>query len=109
MGIVTVKGIANNAIQQANSKRANWRNMTNLKTELTMKKIALLWVCVLTVIGSLSTRADQEGPYTYVLTNGQAIITGFDRNYSGTLVVTHALGGYPVTTIGDEAFAYCRI
>lgn len=54
-----------------------------------------------------SLRGDQAGPYSYVVTKNQAIITNFDRNYTGDLIITNTLGGYPVTAIGNEAFSYC--
>ena len=55
----------------------------------------------------LAASADQEGPYTYTVTNGNATITGFDAAYSGALVITNTLGGFPVTSIGFDAFEGC--
>ena len=48
------------------------------------------------------------GDYTYT-TNaaGQATITGFNKNYTGALVITNTLGGCSVTGIGDGAFFRC--
>ncbi len=49
------------------------------------------------------------GPYTYTTNaNGQATITGFEKSFTGTLAVTNALGGCPVTAIAKDAFAGCR-
>lgn len=66
------------------------------------------WAGVFLVLAFLAdaavVQADQAGPYTYVITNGQAIITKFDPGYSGDLVITNMLGGCPVTAIGDQAF-----
>jgi len=48
----------------------------------------------------------RDGAYTFTVTNGQAKITGFDTSYSHpcSISVTNTLGGYPVATIGKEAF-----
>lgn len=49
-----------------------------------------------------------EGMYTYTI-NGDdsAIIKQVDKSISGDVVIPSTLGGYPVTAIGDDAFAYC--
>ena len=49
------------------------------------------------------------GDYTYT-TNaaGQATITRFNPNYTGALVITNSLCGYPVTSLGVDAFAFCH-
>lgn len=52
--------------------------------------------------------AATSGPYTYTVASGQATITLFDTAYTGTLVVTNQLGGYPVTAIGYSAFDGCN-
>ncbi len=49
----------------------------------------------------------QDGPYTYTVTHGEAIITDFDSAYAGNLVVTNSLDSYPVTAIGEGAFLGC--
>lgn len=47
-----------------------------------------------------------EGCYKYAVSNGEAAIIGMDcvKNVSD-IVIPSTLGGYPVTAIGDEAFA----
>ena len=45
-----------------------------------------------------------EGFYTYNVENGEATITDVDTSISGDVVIPSALGGYPVTKIGGEAF-----
>ena len=59
----------------------------------------------LTPLVSLADLTD--GDYTYTVTNNQATITGFNKAYSGELPITIALGGCPVTSIGDRAFNGC--
>ena len=49
-----------------------------------------------------------EGPYTYTVANGQATITKFkELSCSIALSIPSSLGGYPVTSIGDNAFSGC--
>ena len=50
---------------------------------------------------------EQQGPYTYIVTNGTATIVGFDPAYAGHLQITNSLGGYPVSAIGEKAFELC--
>ena len=45
-----------------------------------------------------------EGYLTYEVSNGEATITGCDRDISGKLEIPATLGGYPVTEIGSLAF-----
>jgi len=45
--------------------------------------------------------------YQYIVSNGKAVITGCDTAVSGTLTVPPALGGYPVSGIGERAFESC--
>lgn len=70
-------------------------------------RLCALAVMHLLVLIPLVLPADTFGPYTYTITDGQATITSFDRAYSGTLSITNKLGGYPVTSIGDDAFRDC--
>ena len=52
----------------------------------------------------LHAGAAQEGDYTYTVDNGNAIITDFTT--TGTVAnIPDTLGGYPVTSIGYNAFA----
>ncbi len=52
--------------------------------------------------------AEQEGNYTYIVTNGKATITGFSSSVSGDVEILSTLGGYPVTSIGNYAFYCCN-
>ena len=68
-------------------------------------------VMVLTAVplGGLtfSASAENEGYYTYTVENGEATITDCDTSISGEVVLPDTLGGYPVTSIGDDAFSDC--
>jgi hypothetical protein len=66
-----------------------------------------LVVAIAGILAPMAAVADQEGPYTYTVTAGQATITDFNSAFSGSLSITNTLGTCPVTTIGDGAFEYC--
>ena len=51
--------------------------------------------------------AATEGYLAYEVEDGEAKITDCDTSISGELVIPDTLGGYPVTSIGDEAFYNC--
>jgi hypothetical protein len=48
-----------------------------------------------------------EGDYEYEVDGGFATITYVDESISGDITVPSTLGGYTVTVIGEDAFAYC--
>ena len=50
---------------------------------------------------------DTQSLFEYTVENGKATITGCNESISGELVVPSTLGGYPVTSIGDQAFYWC--
>ena len=45
--------------------------------------------------------------YTYIVSNGEAIITKVDKSISGDVTIPMTLDGYPVTSISDCAFEGC--
>ena len=49
-----------------------------------------------------------EKYYTYTVINGEAMITEVDPELSGDIIIPSTLGGYPVTRIGECAFAACK-
>jgi len=49
-----------------------------------------------------------SGYYTYTVANGEATITACDTAISGDVVIPSTLGGYPVTTIAQDAFNSCE-
>lgn len=72
---------------------------------MTKSLCAALALCVLLCLAALPACAETEGDYTYTVTNGESSITG----YTGTetaLIIPDTLGGYPVTSIGRNAFKY---
>ena len=49
----------------------------------------------------ITVHAETEGAYTYEINNGEATITGVDKNIAGDVVIPDTLGGYPVVGIGS--------
>ena len=49
-----------------------------------------------------------EGHYTYTISNGEAAITDVNTSISGDVTIPSILGGYSVTSIGDNAFSFCE-
>jgi len=47
--------------------------------------------------------------YTYTVSNGEATIIDVDTAISGAVTIPSTLGGYPVTSIGGDAFGDCRL
>ena len=76
-----------------------------------MKKISILFATVIMLmLFAVSASAEThyvEGDYAYKVENGEATITDVDESISGDVTIPSKLGGYPVITIGDEAFADC--
>ena len=72
-----------------------------------MKKLlsmVLALVMVAAMIPAVGVSAETEGNFTYTVSDGGAIITGFGSSYEGDVVIPDTLGGYAVTEIGDNAF-----
>ena len=76
-----------------------------------MKKtlaIILSLIMVFTIIPmAVSVSAYTNGYYTYSVSNGEATITKCDTSISGDITIPSTLGGYPVTSIGRDAFSGC--
>ncbi len=51
-----------------------------------------------------SAVAEQDGDYTYTVTDGKATITGYTGS-GGVIVIPSTLGGYPTDAIANSAFA----
>lgn len=74
-----------------------------------MKRLlaAVLFLCLLVnCIPPMQTNAATSGYYTYTVSNNQATITGYS-GAGGDITIPSTLGGYPVTSIGDDAFRKC--
>lgn len=67
--------------------------------------VGLMMMAILLCCSS-KVQADQSGDYTYTVTNGKAEITRYSGG-GGDVTVPSALGGFPVTSTGDYAFAKC--
>lgn len=61
------------------------------------------------MLGTPASAAElKEGIFTYVVEEGKAKITAVDASVTGTVELPATLGGYPVTTVGKDAFLGCR-
>lgn len=70
--------------------------------------LALIMVVLGTIIfGMMTVSAEKEGSLTYTISGGEATITKCSILAMGKLTIPNTLGGYPVTAIGDRAFADC--
>jgi BspA type Leucine rich repeat region (6 copies)/PKD domain len=74
-------------------------------------KIFELFVCMLLmgtffVVTLVAVSADQDGDYTYTVSNGEATITKY-TGAGGAITIPSRLGGYPTVIIGDNAFNAC--
>ena len=45
--------------------------------------------------------------WTYSVSGGAATIESIPRDTTGDITIPSSLGGYPVTSIGEEAFSWC--
>ncbi len=78
-----------------------------------MKKIISLFISLCIVLPSVmgltayNAYAETDGIFTYIIENGNAILTGCNSSASGSIEIPGELGGYPVTGIGYEAFYGC--
>ncbi len=78
-----------------------------------MKKIISLFISLCIVLPSVmgltayNAYAETDGIFTYIIGNGNAILTGCNSSASGSIEIPGELGGYPVTEIGGSAFSCC--
>jgi len=75
-----------------------------------LKNTFLFSVMIIAILLCCSTKvqAAQEGDYTYTITDGEAKITGY-TGVGGDVTLPSALGGAPVTSIGESAFGGFRV
>jgi len=74
-------------------------------------KLFELFVCMLLmgtcfVVTTDTVSADQDGNYTFTVSNGEATITKY-IGAGGAITIPSTLGGYPTVAIGDNAFNAC--
>lgn len=75
------------------------------------KKIILALIFVglsIIVVDKSGVSAETTGIYTYEIAENEAIITSCSSSVKGSIEIPSTLGGYPVTTIGDSAFEWCK-
>ena len=77
-----------------------------------MKRIlsgVMAFLFILSLIPSipLIANAYSNGYYTYTVSNGEATITDCSTSISGAITIPTTLDGYPVTSIGADAFFSC--
>ena len=73
--------------------------------------IMLLSIAPFNCLGEMfvtKASAETDGPYTYTVEDGKATIIKFDKNFEGKVEIPPTLGGYPVTSIGKDAFIGCK-
>lgn len=72
-----------------------------------MLKAAAVLSCAVGLAFALTATAQAaENSFSYEIVNGKAVITGYEGNATDLTTPT-ALGGYPVTSIGERAFYAC--
>ena len=78
-----------------------------------MKKICrksislLLAIMMILSIIPLTASAATYGDLTYTVSNGKVTISDCSE-YATSVVIPSKINGYPVTSIGDHAFYYCK-
>ena len=72
--------------------------------------LTLVLIFLILPIGmvDITANAATSGYYTYTVSNGKATITGVDQDISGKVTIPSKLGGYTVTSIGENAFTWCE-
>ena len=67
----------------------------------------MLLTTILLILVPCSASAGLDGPYTYEVSGGKALITDFQRGYKGGIVIPETLDSYPVIGISYGAFFDC--
>jgi len=77
------------------------------------KRILSLTFAIFFIFGTfISVSAEEDdiadaSKLRYEIENGEAVITGYDDEEKGKLIIPAEIDGYTVTKIGEEAFRYC--
>ena len=69
-----------------------------------MLVLAVLLVLFMAAGVAEEEKTDASGQWKYVLENGGATVTGYEKEPYANLIIPHELDGHPVTGIGVEAF-----
>lgn len=77
-----------------------------------MKKLLSICLSILLIIsvipiGTFTASAATNGYYTYTVSSDKATITDVKTAISGDVTIPSTLGGFSVTSIGDDAFYGC--
>ncbi len=75
-----------------------------MKRKLLSLLLALTMILSLVTVGASAETTGTYGDLTYSITDGAVTITECDPSASGNLTIPSTIGGYPVTSIGDQAF-----
>jgi fibronectin type 3 domain-containing protein len=65
--------------------------------------VLLLLLGAFFVVATGTVSADQEGDYTFTVSDGKVTIIGYTGT-GGAIIIPSTLGGYPVVAIGNSAF-----
>ncbi len=76
-----------------------------IKKTLSIVMAFMMLLCAVPFVAGAEGEELTENGYTYTVENGEATITGSDENISGDIVIPSSIGGYPVTSIGGDAFS----
>ena len=70
--------------------------------------LAMVFAILPTGLFSVKAKAATSGYYTYTVTDGEATIEDVDTSISGAVTIPSTLNGYPVASIGHDAFSGCK-
>lgn len=70
-----------------------------------MKKLLIL---LFSTFCAWTLTAASLSDLSYSINNGEVTITNCSRSASGTLAIPATIDGYPVTSIGNDAFSWCE-
>ena len=78
-----------------------------MKNKQILSLFLAIFICTgLLVVLSVSSTAEKDGDFSYIVVNGNATVTNYAGN-SKVLAIPSTLDGYPVTSIDDYAFYNC--
>lgn len=79
-----------------------------------LKKLFCICVCIallcaaVPIVSGITALAETYECFTYTVSNGEVTITDCDESVMGEIVIPDTINGYPVTTIGRQAFDWCE-